>query len=231
MEGLSKLTDSLLPIIMLIVIAGARIFTMLMRQSRNREQDQKREAGAFQGGGPQKTDVPDQGDRGFHPWEDEYRNPASPVTTEEAELRLMQQAAVEDDDDEAFSAWSLSVSEDVPPMPVTPSRAAALPADAAPSLFTALSSTSAVPVSGEVPAWLRSPSFVRSAETPEAPASAATPVETGAAAEEGGTSRGLPNRPPSARHRIGSVESRICSLPPLQQGIVWAEILGSPKGL
>jgi hypothetical protein len=30
---------------------------------------------------------------------------------------------------------------------------------------------------------------------------------------------------------VGSVESRIRALPPLQQGIIWAEILGAPKGL
>jgi hypothetical protein len=225
MESFSKLTDSLLPIIILVVIAGARLFTMFRRQARNRDQDQKQEDGALQGGGPQKTDV--SSDRGFHPWEDEYRDPSSPVTIEEAEQG-------DPDDDDEFSAWSLSVSEDAPPVPA--SKTADLPAeipDAAPSLFTALSSTSAVPVSGEVPAWLQSSSFARSAEAP-APVPAA--METAAVtAGVGGISRGSPNQPPSNRHE-NPVESRIrqtsvCSLPPLQQGVVWAEILGPPKGL
>jgi hypothetical protein len=192
MEGLSKLADSFLPFIVLIVIAGTRIFAMVRRQARNREQSQRREEGAFQDGAPQK-DI-----RVFHPWEDEYREKAE---------------ADNDDDNEEFSAWSLSVNEGAPEKtaPVTPPKPAPPPARPVPaetenaSVFTGLSSTSPVPVSGEIPAWLQSPAQPLEARPTETRA-----LEAAAAA---------------------SVENRIRSLPPLQQGVVWAEILGTPKGL
>jgi hypothetical protein len=207
MEGLSKLTDSILPIIVLVVIAGARIITRVMRQARDRNQSQKQEDGA------QPDEPPQKGVQGVQPWEDEYRDPAGPVTIEEAEQA---------DPDDEFSAWSLSVDdeESVNPAPVVPSKPAEI------SVFTALSSTSAVPVSREVPAWLQSPPT-------EAPAAVTEAVEAPAPEAAAGDG-GLPDRLLPALHgnrRIaGAVESRIRSLPPLQQGIVWAEILGTPKG-
>jgi type II secretory pathway pseudopilin PulG len=190
MEGLSKLTDSILPIIVLAVIAGVRIITMVRRQARNRDQSQKQEDGA-------------------QSFQDEYRDPASPVTIEEAER--------EDPDDE-FSAWSLSVNDDEP-VPAVPSKPAELPAADSKnvSVFTALSSTSSVPVSREIPAWLLSPSQPPEPRPTEAPVSVTEGLET--------------RVPAAAAGDGGLLGSRIRSLPPLQQGIVWAEILGTPKGL
>jgi hypothetical protein len=180
MEGLSKLTDSFLPLIVLIVIAGTRILMTVRRQARKRDQERNPE-----------------------------EEPASPVTIEEAEQA---------DPDDEFSAWSLSVNDEEPEE---------LPADTkSASLFTALSSTSSVPVSGEIPAWLQSPSRPEAPPPAEASVSVAAVMEN-RAPETAGDGRS-PGLPPSYRH---GVESRIRSLPPLQQGVVWAEILGTPKGL
>ncbi|GHV75168.1 hypothetical protein AGMMS49940_24700 [Spirochaetia bacterium] len=186
MEGLSKLTDSIFPIIALIVIAGVRILPkVLRRQVRNRDQGQKHKDAPqlFQEESPQK------GVRGFQPWEDEYRDPASSVTIEEVEQEFM--------DDDNFSAWNLSVNDEAPakPAPVVPSKPA------------------------ELPAWLQS--TVQPA-APQ-PTEASTSIAEAVAGDGGALSRQS-----TARHRV---ESRIRSLPPLQQGIVWAEILGAPKGL
>jgi hypothetical protein len=191
MEGLSKLTDSLLPIIVLVVIAGARILTTLRRRARNRDQSQD--------------------------------------TAGPAAIPVAEPEAPDDDDDEAFSAWSLSVhDEPVPePAPAAPPKAA----DAAPSLFTALSAVSSVQVSGEIPAWLQpTPQPIPPAESQptELLASAAAVME--ARTPETGD-EGTRPLPAYRRNPVGSVESRIRSLPPLQQGVVWAEILGTPKGL
>jgi hypothetical protein len=183
MEDLSKLTDSpLLPIIVLVVIVGVRILARLRRQVRNRDQREKQE------------DEPQS-------FQEVHRDPVNPVTVEEAEV------LVDDDDEE-------------PPAPVVPPKPVELPGvfptdTVNASMFTALSSTSSVPVSGEIPAWLQEP-VVSPAE------SAAQPLES--------RSADAPVRYGNSQ-AAGSVESRIRLLPPLQQGIVWAEILGTPKGL
>jgi cytoskeletal protein RodZ len=198
MDVLSKLTDSFFPIIVLIVVVGVRIFTSIRRQVRNREQSQKREAG-----NPVETGV-----RGFNPWEN--RDTEGPAAIEAAEQKDP------DDVDDAFSAWSLSVSDEEPvkPAPAIPSKPAELPGDTKNvSVFTALSSPSSVPVSGEVPAWLTSPSLAGMGNH--------TPETVG--------DDGSPNPPPVCHGN--PVTNRIRSLPPLQQGLVWAEILGTPKGL
>jgi hypothetical protein len=155
MEGFSKLTESFLPFVVLIVIAGVRIVAMVRRRARNREQGQR----DLPGPQPVPGGVPQKGAGGFHPWEDEYRDPAG----------------LGDPDDDEFSAWSLSIDNEEP-----------------------------VELPKKVPAV---PS-----ETVKAAASVPEPA----------------NRPLPARHGI---ESRIRLLPPLQQGVVWAEILGTPKGL
>ncbi|MFP3042499.1 hypothetical protein LQZ19_11850 [Treponema primitia] len=226
---------SFLPILILIVVGGARILATVRRKARNRDQTRKPEEASqpFRTASPQKTD------RGFHPWEDEYRDPSSSVTVEGAEQKVRQAPQADNDDEEEFSAWSLSVDEETPkPAPAATPKPGELsaklsavlstkvPADTNPaSVFTALSVTSAVSVSGEIPAWLQSPSQpeARQAEVPASDVTAPKPSAPEAAAADSGTSGGVP--------RKSGALSRIRSLPPLQQGIVWAEILGAPKGL
>ena len=175
MEGPSNLLGSILPIIIFVVIAGARILTSMRRQARKRDQGQK----------------------------EEYRDPASPVTIEDAERG-------DTGDDDEFSAWSLSVNDGETPAPAKPAELpGVLPRETKKaSVCTDLLSTASVSVSGEIPAWLQSPS-------PPVP-----PAESIA-------------QPPEPRNpqTVGSVASRIRLLPPLQQGVIWAEILGTPKGL
>ncbi|GHV80715.1 hypothetical protein AGMMS49944_25060 [Spirochaetia bacterium] len=176
MEGLSKLTNSIFPIIVLIVVAGVRILPkILRRQARNRDQGQTDL--------PQR-DSPQKGVRGFQPSEQEF---------------------MDADDDDDFSAWNLSVNDEVPAKsaPVVPSKPAALPA------------------------WLQSPVQPAAPQPTEASASIVAGVETHAPEAVAGDGGSL-SRQSTARHRV---ESRIRSLTPLQQGIVWAEILGAPKGL
>ncbi|GHV31854.1 hypothetical protein AGMMS4952_21240 [Spirochaetia bacterium] len=217
MEGLSSFADSILPIIAIAVI-GVRILTkVIRRQPGNREQARSPAAAPSQTAPPQK----DTG--GFHPWQDEYRDPSSPVTIEAAEQESL------DDDGDEFSAWSLSINDEETAKPVPSTPPERTPDTKKASIFTTLSSTSSVPVSGEIPAWLQSP--VQPVPPAQSYAEASVPVAAGMenrAPEAAPGDGGSPDRRPSAHP---GVESYIRSLPPLQQGIVWAEILGIPKGL
>ncbi len=210
---------------------------MVRRRARSRDQTPAGHppVSTFRTASPQKTD------RGFHPWEDEYRDPASSVTVEGAEQKVRQAPQADNDNDgEEFSAWSLSVDDETPkPAPAASPKpgelsaklsaappealSAKLPMDTnAASIFTSLSVTSAVSVSGEIPAWLQSPSQPE-AEPAASDVTAPTPSAPEAVTGGSGTSGESP--------RKSGALSRIRSLPPLQQGIVWAEILGAPKGL
>jgi cbb3-type cytochrome oxidase subunit 3 len=119
--------------------------------------------------------------------EDQAR--VSPETPAE-ENRPVPIAAAEEDE-EAFSAWNLSVKEEEPPPEPKP-----IPKPV--SLFKPLfpiAPVMAVPDAGAPPAAKRPP-----------------------------------DQPPVRERRRKRAEL-FGSLPPLQQGILWAEILGPPKGL
>jgi hypothetical protein len=106
--------------------------------------------------------------------------------------------------EEEFSAWNLSVDEEAPPEPAPVS-----------------------PLPEPRPAEIRMAVFPAMLP-PETPApAAAVPDYAPEIAEAGDDSipgEAFPDTP-------APVVSRTRSLPPLQQGIIWAEILGTPKGL
>jgi hypothetical protein len=137
MGSLAELADSVLPIIVLVVIAGARILMMVRRHTRNRSRDQ--------------TDLP---------------GPVLHTVRVSPEIL-----------DDEFSAWNLPVN-DYDPAPAKPV---------------------------------------------ELPASSAQPGPPPKARLQS------PVQPEPLKNRIR--QTSVCSLPPLQQGVVWAEILGTPKGL
>jgi hypothetical protein len=193
MDPFSKLTDSSLPLIIFAAIAGVRIITMIRRRVKKRAADATKE------------ETPPTKPRGFRPFA---------LETAEEQARQPAQSDPDDDDEEEFSAWSLSINDEPPP--AAPSKPVVAKAD---SIFTALSSTSAVPISGEVPAWLQPP--VRSAEL-SASAAETRVSEPGAAGGGEPANRSVPAAGAGSRRR---------SLPPLQQAVIWAEILGTPKGL
>jgi hypothetical protein len=103
--------------------------------------------------------------------------------------------------EEEFSAWNLSVDEDAPPNP------APVP-----------------PRSAEIrldvfPAKLPA----------ETPASAAAVPENHAPEIAKAGDGGIPGK--ASRNTPDPAAGRTVSLPALQQGFIWAEILGTPKGL
>jgi hypothetical protein len=214
---MDKFLNTVLPFIFVAVVVGVRIISGIRRQKRN--QAQKGEPT-----GAQKTT-----DRGFKPWEDEYRDPNSAVAAGEAERKTPQAApADDDDDDEAFSAWNLSVNDDPPATPANPPPAKAAspkpmdPGASAPSLFTALSSVSAVSASREIPAWLTSSPESRLPDT-----LSPTAVQENSIPNPG--DGGMPTPPPVPRQT--ALANRLRNLSPLQQGVIMAELFGPPKGL
>jgi hypothetical protein len=171
--------ESIFPFLVVAVFVGVRIISVA-RRLRNKRQQQK----AAPVAPPAKTA------RGFVPWEDEFREAAVAGNLGESSAA---QTASGADDDEAFSAWNLSV-DDTLPAPVEPPAPKRLPEAPRPSLFAA-AAKSAAQLPQPVPA------------TPESSAQPLRPA-------------------PSPRPK-----QRFPKLPPLQQAVVWTEILGTPRGL
>jgi hypothetical protein len=139
--------------------------------------------------------------RSFASWEDEFRD--------EAFLGANVRFAPEED--EGFSAWNLSVDEEPPPPPapsrvLEPSGRSSFPSG--PARFPETSKAD--------PALSGPPRFPETPKTDPAPSDPPRLFET--------------PKPREARRSAGP-EQRLRYLPPLQQGLVWAEILGRPKGL
>jgi hypothetical protein len=118
------------------------------------------------------------------------------------------QAMPADDEEETFSAWNLSVNDDPPaPVPAAPRR-----------------------VRETLPRFLETPPLVPEApqHIPEAsPRFLAEPRVP--AAPSGFPETPAPDRAASTRPAKKPAR-RLSGLSPLQQGVVWAEILGKPKG-
>jgi hypothetical protein len=154
-----------------------------------------------------RATAPKKSARGFVPWEDEFRDTVGAgntvVSGKLRESSPAQTASDDDDDDEAFSAWNLSVDD--APAPVEPLPAPKRLSDALrPSLFAAAPESATQPPR-PVPAPATRPVFPMT--TPENTAQPMRPV-------------------PAPRPK-----QRFSNLLPLQQAVVWAEILGTPKGL
>jgi hypothetical protein len=181
--------DSIFPFLVVAVFVGVRIISVLRRRKNNRQRQEAAPVAA-----PKKSA------RGFVPWEDEFRDTAVSGAVGEGSPS---QTASGDDDDEAFSAWNLSV-DDVPPAPVEPPAPKRLSEAPRPGLFATAPESAAQPPQ-PVPAPPPRPAFPMAA-----PESAAQPLQP------------APGIRPNQRFR---------KLPPLQQAVVWAEILGTPKGL
>jgi hypothetical protein len=131
--------------------------------------------------------------RGFRPWEDD---------------------AVDEKDDDEFSAWDLLV-QDTPPAP----NPAVKPAAPKPvSLFTPLQSA---PLSQSTAPVLLS-----------YPIQTNPPVQPAPPVPADNSTRAEPDTPPTRQGRTGGGASlrRIHTLPAMQQAVAWAEILGPPKG-
>jgi hypothetical protein len=180
--------ETLFPFLMVAVVLGSRLFLMIRRRNRGRQE--KRPAPA----------APPKSARGFVPWEDESRE-AAPAKDGPA-----QPAAA--DEDESFSAWNLSV-DDAPAAPPAPVSRPSLPETPPPDPFAALSAR-----------------FGGAAER----LAAASPDRATLALDRVAAP---PERVPPARASRPAPKSpqlRFRGLSPLQQAVVWAEILGAPKG-
>jgi hypothetical protein len=178
---MEKFFDNLFPFLMVAVVLGSRLVLTLWRRNRKRQEKSSVPAAA-----PKPA-------RGFVPWEDEFRDPAP------AEDVPVETAA---GDDEAFSAWNLSVNDD-PPAPVSP------PTPAAPPLPASRPSLPETPL--PTPFTAASARFGAATERLAAPPERMPPAQT-------------------ARPAAKSPHLRFRGLSPLQQAVVWAELLGSPKG-
>jgi hypothetical protein len=188
--------DSVIPFLIIAAVVVFRVVSAIKGGRRNRRVNKSAPAKA----------APPKAARGFVPWEDEFRDGASPGPVgRSAGNGGPAQTAPAGGGDETFSAWSLSVDDD-PPAPVfrppetPPSPAppkAPEPGPAGLSRFPEAQDRFAAVSAG----------LSRFAETP-GPGPLAAPARSAPAA--GAKRRGL-----SA----------------LQRGVVWAEILGAPKGL
>jgi hypothetical protein len=183
--------DTLFPFLVITVVLVSRVALALRRRNRNR----------------QKTPAaPPKPARGFVPWEDEFREKApaedAPVQTGAADE--------DDDEDEAFSAWNLSVDDPPASPPVSPEAPPPAPLTAvrlAPErLATVPDQATAVLDRG---AAVLDHVLDRGAAVPERPA----------------TDPARPLKPASK-----APEQRFRGLSPLQQAVVWTEILGAPRG-
>jgi hypothetical protein len=148
--------------------------------------------------------APSKAARGFAPWAEESQGKAPMVR------------AVPDEDED-FSAWNLSVEDDPPP---APSRTAELPGpEPLPANRSRLPEMpGAGPAPGTGPALS---GLSRLSETPE-------PAQSGLSRFPETPETDPPGAVRSARIRP---EQRLRRLSPLQRGLVWAELLGPPKGL
>jgi hypothetical protein len=173
--------DSVFPFLIITVVVVSRVALAIGRQKRGR-----------QGKKPAPTAAPKPA-RGFVPWEDEFREGAP------AEDRPAQTAPV--DEDEAFSAWDLSVNDE-PPAPAAPSA----------------------PASPSGPPEAPAPFAAASARFAVEERLAAVPDRVAAVPERVAPAPALPRPAPKSAAR------RFRSLSPLQRAVVWAEILGAPKG-
>jgi hypothetical protein len=171
----SFLDSGAFPFLVVAVVVGARIVSALRRQKRRRQQEN-----------PVPV-APPKASRDVSSWEDEFREPGAAVDGDSAGSAPAQ--AMPDDDDEAFSAWNLSVNDDPPVPPQAPEA----PPKFQETLFRFPEPEAPRPV----------------ASIPDYPAS-------------------MPTQP--ARQARKSPELRFPGLPPLQQSVIWAEILGKPKG-
>jgi hypothetical protein len=175
--------DTLVPFLLVALVLGSRIVLTLRRRNRGRQEKSP------------VTAAPPKPARGFVPWEDEFREPApakdTPVQTVAA------------DEDEAFSAWDLSVNDDSP-APVSPPG----PQEpSSPAPFAAVSAR-----------------FGATERQAAAPSDRMAPWDRAAAAPESAVPALFPRSAPK------SLPQRFSGLSPLQQAVVWAEIFGAPKG-
>jgi hypothetical protein len=180
--------DSLFPVLVVAAFVGFRILLALRRR---KQQGQKQgEESVRAGSAPTKA-------RGFVPWEDAFRDAALAGNAEKGGSA----SAGSGNDDEAFSAWDLSV-DDEPPVKAAPPKLPKAPPGALGPLTAVQAGQARFPET-PVPGVLAA---APSRFAPEGPAQQRRPARAG----------------PEARFR---------GLSPLQQGVVWAEILGAPRGL
>jgi hypothetical protein len=192
---MERLLDAVVPFLIFVVVI-VRIVSLFRRRKHS---GPERES-------PSARAAPPRAARGFIPWENEFRDAASVEPS--AEGGLAQTAAA--DEDEAFSAWNLSV-DDGPP---------ALTAPAAPPRFPEAPGSDLFAAAPAAP-----PRF------PEAPGSdpfAAAPAVPPRFPEAPGSD---PSEAAHARSAPERLERRFRGLSPLQRGVIWAEILGAPRGL
>lgn len=246
MDALFDLLGSFFPIIIAVVVAVTRVYALVQKakaKQGNRKPSQERSSPDQ----PGAMGTPAPFAKNVHSWEDEFRDTGSAVTMEQGE-RAAALAAVpeggDDDGEEEFSAWNLSVDEPPPPAPVPkPARETSLQV----ARGTALP---AAPDPQQAP--LSQKSFAQLAPA-SARTGAADHVRVGARAEAGTPTEAAPlvgadtadraGAGSLAADRVGAdtragTTSRVRAgarsarpLTPLQQGMVWAEILGPPKGL
>jgi hypothetical protein len=119
---------------------------------------------------------------------------------------------VDDEDEEAFSAWNLSVDDEAAPViPPPPPAAAPRP----------------VPESSLFPALIADAALTEEKREPAGPLFPPVPVAGPSAkdrrkGESGGRGNG--------RAKRGGFPERLDYLPPLKRAVVLAELLGAPKG-
>jgi hypothetical protein len=176
--------DNLFPFLMVAIVLGVRVILTLRRRNRGR-----------QGKSSVPTAAPKPA-RGFVPWEDEFR--------EDAPVKDTPVQTVAADEDEAFSAWDLSVNDDSPAPAVSPGP----PEPPSPVPIAAVSAR-----------------FVAERLTPVPNRAEAVPERLAAAPERLTAAPARLPRPVSK-----SSAQRFRTLLPLQRAVVWAEILGAPKG-
>jgi hypothetical protein len=188
--------DSVLPVLIIAAVIIFRVVSAVRGVRRNPRANK---------GAPVKA-APPKAARGFVPWEDALSDDSSPGDTgrngDAGNDGPAQTAPA--GDDEAFSAWNLSVDDD---LPAPASRPPEIPPSPAPPT---------APSPGPAPVG-----FSRFPEAPDR-----------FAAASGGLSRFAETPGPlAALARSAPARSKRRGLSPLQQGVVWAEILGAPKGL
>jgi hypothetical protein len=160
----------------------------------------------------------------------EERAEDQPETTVGGEMEYKHEAEKDEDDDEAFSAWALSVDDNnnddaAAALPVSP----AAPVPAVVPLFA--QSLTAVPASSSFPALIEDSALdVEKYRSEAAFPFSAQESESSINVRSGSQSRGR-NRNRGRSVVSAAFPGKLDYLPPLKRAVVLADILGPPKGL